>query len=609
MATAVTSPLATSLVRRRRSDRRPRITRAPPRAAGDKIGGDYGLFTVDEEVKHDGNIYVIRESLGQGSFGTTYRATTNDGDDIALKVLSFRNMKNWKALELFEREARTLKGLNHPAIPQYVDNFELDTDGDRFFCLAQRIAPGRSLQSLVDGGWRPTEPEVVAIAEQLLEVLGYLASLRPPVCHRDVKPGNVVLDVETGRASLVDFGATADAAVTTAMAAEGNAGGGGYVQGGSTVVGTFGYCAPELYMGAVTPRSDLYSVGATVLFLLSGRAPSTMPSTRLRVDFRGVVQIESARLEATVARLLEPSPEDRFESAGEALDFLRGGDARADAKTGEGGGRRVRGSKGSMGGRMFTDRRRDRARDRGHDDDGSGPGGEMDFDEMDFDDEEDFDEPDFVVGWGSTSGIDWGSTSAQAAAARAVNAPSSLAPRRRIRRPAGTRVICERTGRSKLLLVVPPRGLTPGATYIAGFAVAWNSFVAFWTASALASGGGLIFAAFSIPFWLAGKEVATSAFDEIFEASRLEIDAFKFEFTRTATGLVSDGRDGDVQDVSGCRMVVESVNNGEPSVCLELEVGAEPVRFGRGLQRVELEYVCGEVNSFLDDLNATSPLD
>ena len=103
--------------------------------------------------------------------------------------------------------------------------------------------------------------------------------------------------------------------------------------------------------------------------------------------------------------------------------------------------------------------------------------------------------------------------------------------------------------------------------------------------------------------------MATSAFDEIFEASRLEIDAFKFEFTRTATGLVSDGRDGDVQDVSGCRMVVESVNNGEPSVCLELEVGAEPVRFGRGLQRVELEYVCGEVNSFLDDLNATSPLD
>jgi len=590
MATAVTSPLATTLVRRRRSDRRPRITRTPPRAAGDKIGGDYGLFTVDEEVKHDGNIYVIRESLGQGSFGTTYRATTNDGDDIALKVLSFRNMKNWKALELFEREARTLKGLNHPAIPQYVDNFELDTDGDRFFCLAQRIAPGRSLQALVDSGWRPTEPEVVAIATQLLEVLGYLASLRPPVCHRDVKPSNVILDVETGRVSLVDFGATADAAVTTAMAQEGGDGGGGYVGGGSTVVGTFGYCAPELYMGAVSPRSDLYSAGATALFLLSGRAPSTMPSTRLRVDFRGVVQIESARLEATVARLLEPSPEDRFESAGDALDFLKG--SKGSTLKGSKGEGQPRGSKGAMGGRMFTERR------------GSWLGN-FTWGDDDYDDEESFDGSfDDMDRLGAP--IDWGSNAAEGF----VNAGlSSLAPRRRIRRPAGTRVICERTGRSKLLLVVPPRGLTPGATYITGFAVAWNAFTAFWTASALAAGGGLFFAAFSIPFWFAGKEVASAAFNEIFEASRLEIDAFKFDFTRTATGLVSDGRDGDVRDVSGCRMVVESVNNGEPMMCLELEVGAEPVRFGRGLQRVELEYVCGEVNSFLDDVNATSPLD
>ena len=230
--------------------------------------------------------------------------------------------------------------------------------------------------------------------------------------------------------------------------------------------------------------------------------------------------------------------------------------------------------------------------------------GNITWGDDDYDDEESFDGSfDDMDRLGAP--IDWGSNAAEGF----VNAPSTLAPRRRIRRPAGTRVICERTGRSKLLLVVPPRGLTPGATYITGFAVAWNAFTALWTASAVAAGGGLFFAAFSIPFWFAGKEVASAAFNEIFEASRLEIDAFKFDFTRTATGLVSDGRDGDVRDVSGCRMVVESVNNGEPMMCLELEVGAEPVRFGRGLQRVELEYVCGEVNSFLDDVNATSPLD
>jgi len=66
-----------------------------------------------------------------------------------------------------------------------------------------------------------------------------------------------------------------------------------------------------------------------------------------------------------------------------------------------------------------------------------------------------------------------------------------------------------------------------------GFAIAWNTFTAFWTASALAAGGGLVMAAFSIPFWFAGTTVAKAAFDEVFEASRLELDAFEFSLTTT----------------------------------------------------------------------------
>ena len=305
--------------------------------------------------------------------------------------------------------------------------------------------------------------------------------------------------------------------------------------------------------------------GATLLFLLAGVSPSTMPSSRLRVDFRGVVRIESGRLEATVARLLEPSPEDRFGGAGEALAALRG--TAPDSVTSN-----SNSNGGRMGGRMF-----DRPREGSEDD---------------AEDETDF----------------WNEREESAQSAAVVQA-NTTAPRRRMRKPAGTRVICERVGSSKLRLVIPPKGLTPGGTYVAGFALAWNSFVAFWTVSALASGGGLLFAAFSIPFWLAGKTVAMQAFDEIFEATALEFDAFGFEFTRTATGLVSDGKAGEVADVSGCGLVVESVTNGENSMCLELEYGAEPVRFGRGLARVELEYVCGEVNSFLDELKGASPLD
>ena len=125
--------------------------------------------------------------------------------------------------------------------------------------------------------------------------------------------------------------------------------------GGSTVVGTFGYCAPETYMGNATPLSDLYGAGATLLFLLAGVSPSTMPSSRLRVDFRGVVRIESGRLEATVARLLEPSPEDRFGGAGEALAALRGKAPDSVTSTSNSNG-------GRMGGRMF-DRRREGAED------------------------------------------------------------------------------------------------------------------------------------------------------------------------------------------------------------------------------------------------------
>ena len=115
-------------------------------------------------------------------------------------------------------------------------------------------------------------------------------------------------------------------------------------------------------MGNATPLSDLYGAGATLLFLLAGVSPSTMPSSRLRVDFRGVVRIESGRLEATVARLLEPSPEDRFGGAGEALAALRGTEPDSVTSNSNSNG-------GRMGGRIF-DRRREGSEDDADDEDG-----------------------------------------------------------------------------------------------------------------------------------------------------------------------------------------------------------------------------------------------
>ena len=498
-----------------------------------------GSFAVGETVDSGaGTTLVIRELLGRGSFGTTYACDRPEiGEEVALKVLTLREMRDWKALQLFEREAKTLKGLSHPAIPEYVDHFEVDSDEDVKFCLVQRIAPGKSLQTLVDGGWRPTEGEIFSIATQLLQVLEYLASLRPPVIHRDVKPGNLLFNKATGKLSLVDFGATAEAAMTAAVSEEK-----GFAMG-STMIGTFGYAAPEQLMGGVTCVSDLYSAGAVLLFLLSGRAPSTMPSSRLKINFRGVVRIEDKRLERIVTRLLEPSPEDRYQNATQALEVLTG--------------------------------------------DGKVVGLDMDTSNPDTSNTSTSTSLPIVPGvLAEFGGFE-------------INKPAR--PTTRTRKPSGTRVVVERVGSTKLLLVIPPAGITAGSAATGGFAVAWNSFVAFWTVSALAAGGGLLMAAFSIPFWFAGKQVASAAFAEIFEATRLEIDAASasYSLTVTATGLVSNERVGELLDVNGAVIEVNSVTNRNPDYFLKLEIGATPVTFGRGLQEVELEYVAGEINDFL----------
>uniref|UniRef100_A0A7S0X762 non-specific serine/threonine protein kinase n=1 Tax=Mantoniella antarctica TaxID=81844 RepID=A0A7S0X762_9CHLO len=522
---------------------------------------------------------------------------------VAVKVLALREMRSWKSLELFEREAKTLRALSHPAIPDYIDYFQIETSGDVKYCLVQRIAPGDTLQSLVDDGWRPTEAEVESVAVQLLEVLGYLGSLRPPVAHRDVKPGNVLLERLSGRVSLVDFGATADAGVTAAMAEDAAAvraagsgdgfGSSGFVAG-STMVGTFGYCAPEQMLGLVTPASDLYSAGATLLFLLSGRAPATMPQSRLKINFRGIVTIENARLEALVGRLLEPAAEDRFQTAAEAFRALTAPVA-------------PRGGGGAMGGRNFRG---------GGDEKGEG-GGEgvsssiserRPWDDVDLDlaglagDGGGVTVPGIFPYPGAGGGDGIQQQRSDSGGSRAVEEDRTR-PWRRIRQPAGTRVVVEREGKTKLLIVIPPQGVTMASAGTGAFALAWNGFIAFWTASALAAGGGLVMAAFTIPFWLAGSSVAKTAFEQVFEASRLEVDAFQFSQTTTATGLVSKTTAGEVDDLQGVRLVVESTSNDEPNVCLELEYGATPVRFGRGLTPIELEFVAAEVNAFIHELS------
>lgn len=254
--------------------------------------------------------YKIIGILGQGGVATTYEAETENGGRVALKAMSLRSMKGWKDLDLFEREAHVLKALKHPGIPEYIDCFEVDSITDRVFYIVQMVAEGSSLAQLVQNGWHATEEEVKRIAIEVLEILQYLGSLRPPVIHRDVKPENIILDETSGKVKLVDFGAVQDAAAVTLI--------------GSTIVGTYGYMAPEQFQNRATVVSDLYGLGCTILYLVSGHPPSSFPQKRLKIEFQDSL-IMDCNLKRVLERLLEPVPEDRFQSATEAIQALKNG--------------------------------------------------------------------------------------------------------------------------------------------------------------------------------------------------------------------------------------------------------------------------------------------
>ena len=162
-----------------------------------------------------------------------------------------------EANEYFAREADTLAQLKHQAIPAITDRFEL---ANRHY-LVMEYVEGRNLEEeLAVRGEPLPEGLVIDIARQLCDVLAYLHGLVPPIIYRDMKPSNVMLN-SNGRVVLVDFGI----ARLFKAARKG------------TMIGTLGFAPPEQYQGLVDPRSDIYSLGATLHYVLTGRDPEKFP--------------------------------------------------------------------------------------------------------------------------------------------------------------------------------------------------------------------------------------------------------------------------------------------------------------------------------------------
>src|ERR687885_1062495 len=257
--------------------------------------------------------YEIQQRLGKKAGRQTLLALDKETQElVVIKRLTFSSDISWDDLKLFEREAETLKALSHPAIPRYLDSFELDAPNGKGFAMVQSYIEAPSLEEHLKAGRTFSEGEVKQLVKALLEILAYLHSQKPPVIHRDIKPSNILLTNRSGNSVgqvyLVDFGS-----VQTLATQEGKT---------ITVVGTYGYMPPEQFGGRTTPASDLYSLGATLIYLITGRHPTELPQKDGRIEFQSIANLD-ANLRDWLEWMTEPSLDRRLTSAREALSALQ----------------------------------------------------------------------------------------------------------------------------------------------------------------------------------------------------------------------------------------------------------------------------------------------
>ncbi|MDC3954721.1 serine/threonine protein kinase [Polyangium jinanense] len=248
--------------------------------------------------------YAVVRLLGEGGQGATFEAVDKkEGQPVAIKRFRVRGAKSWKEVELAEREARVLANLSHPGLPRYVEHFE---EGGELFLVTQKIE-GESLAAMQKRGATLGEADVIRLLRDASAILDYLHGRAPPVVHRDIKPSNVLRRPD-GSFALIDFGAVRDKMKP---------------EGGSTVVGTFGFMAPEQFQGRAMPASDVYAIGATAVSMLTGMQPEDLPHKGLAIDVEAALG-RSARpaLVAALVAMLEPDPDKRAHRLAPLLEKL-----------------------------------------------------------------------------------------------------------------------------------------------------------------------------------------------------------------------------------------------------------------------------------------------
>ncbi|WP_414579011.1 protein kinase domain-containing protein [Anabaena sp. CCY 9402-a] len=262
-------------------------------------------ITVQQTIRR----YQVLRTLGQGGMGTTYLAW--DGDSLiagrqqlfVLKQMNADMAKIAKAQELFEREANTLKCLNHQGIPKYYDFFV--EAGKKY--LAMELVHGQDLEKRIYTTGPVTPKLAIAWMIQTCDVLDYLHSQEPPLIHRDIKPANLMVRNADNQIVVLDFGAVKEIGTTP-----------------GTRIGAEGYCAPEQERGQPLTQSDLYAIGPTLIFLLTGENPFKFYRQKGRNFHFDVSKIPTVtpQLREIIERVTEPLPRDRYQTAKELAQVL-----------------------------------------------------------------------------------------------------------------------------------------------------------------------------------------------------------------------------------------------------------------------------------------------
>jgi serine/threonine protein kinase, bacterial len=265
------------------------------------------------------NRYRVTKSLGQGGFGATFVAidVSLPGEPICV-IKQLRPSNNHEkflrmARELFEREARTLGKIgNHPQIPRLLDFFE----ERRNFYLVQEYVSGHTIHQEVKQMGLFKEEKIRDFLIEILPVITYIHSQQ--VIHRDIKPANILRRDQDGKLVLIDFGAVKNY-VAQLEPQE------GVEQGSNTqfAVGTSGYAPPEQLAMRPIFASDLYALGVTCIYLMTGKSPKDIeynPSTG-EMMWQKHVQL-GKHMTQVLGKMLEVSVRYRYQSVEEVQRAL-----------------------------------------------------------------------------------------------------------------------------------------------------------------------------------------------------------------------------------------------------------------------------------------------